>query len=247
MFKRNQFVLPSIVLVVILLLVGNFVVEQIQSASSFISRAFENDSEKMYRKIFLISDEEIRELVSEGMDLKSDDWLKFDSKNELPSIQENFQKGHKKRLPTVVLNTPQNKIPTTVYRNKQSLHRPYLADYHSSFGDRPPYEVHFPILKGKWLSFSIDISLSEEEASPNLTVSLKQEDREVYSEKSTRITQKKYLFYDEEKKLFSDDRYIRFDADPKIVDYSKPAELYVSWDDTSDYAVYELDFKKFIK
>lgn len=230
-----------------MLVIGNFAIEKIQSASSFISKVFENDSERIHRKIFLLPDKEIRELVAKGMDLKSDDWMQLDSINELPIIESDLRSGAEHKLPVVVFDTPQNEVVSRVYLNKHGLRRPYLSDYHSSFEDRPSYEIHFPILDGKRLSFSVEISLSKAENSPDLTFSLRQDEQEIYIEKSSRVARKEHLFYNEKETLFSDDRNIRFDADPKIVDYSKPAELYVSWDGTSDYAVYELDFQKFIK
>ncbi|MDT0123862.1 hypothetical protein Q9R46_14470 [Paenibacillus sp. RRE4] len=232
------------VITIIVIIVGNSIIHSLpnfaEGLMTEIIEIFDSSSEKKYKEIFKLDDNEIGGFITSSLAMKERDLQGLEQRYTLPLI-ENHLTEMNNHPPIVLFQSPEYEIKKEVYWTNRTTGYPLMShDWNRDLQDV------FPILQGEKLHIEIKWRIPRDKINSNGYIEARQGDNIFVFRPSFPATYDKEvdengIEYDTEKHNAS------FPADPNLVDYTSPLEIVVQYSGEDDYAVYELDFKKFIQ
>ncbi|WP_145323003.1 hypothetical protein [Paenibacillus xylanexedens] len=239
MFRKRNWIFPGIILTVLLFIAGNLAIDFSNGLSKNVSMILQNPSDKIFSNLFRPSDREVGEMIASALTMNEDEIRKLEEENTLPLIENHLFEMHD-NPPIVTFKTTEYEIIEKLYWDNRTRGSAFVyTDQKLSLVDR------FPVLKRSILNLHVKWLLPKDKLNTNGNIRIRQGGKIVQFQTqyppsySTEVSEDG-IEYDVEEYNAS------FPADPKQIDFTLPLEVIVQYSVENDYAVYELDFKKFI-
>lgn len=243
MLRKRDWVIPGIVLTIIVIIVGNFIIHSVlnfaEGLMTEITEIFDSPSEKRFSEVFRPGDNEIGGLITSALVMEEGDLKGLEQKYTLPLI-ENHLTEMNNHPPVVLFQSPEYDIKKEVYWTNRTTGYPLMShDWNRDLQDV------FPIVNSDKLQIEIKWWIPKDKINSNGYTEARQGNNIFISSKSLPTTYGKEI--GENRLEYDTEKYdVSFPADPEIIDFTLPLEVIVQYSGKEDYAIYELDFKKFI-